>query len=73
VDEVLSVGDEEFQRKSFQKFLEFKKRGKTVILVTHTMPVVEDICDTVTWINKGEMMQTGPARDVVQKYQSSID
>ena len=73
VDEVLSVGDEEFQRKSFQKFVEFKKRGKTVILVTHTMPVVEDICDTVTWINKGEMMQTGPGRDVVKKYQSSID
>ena len=72
VDEVLSVGDEEFQRKSFQKFLEFKKRGKTVILVTHTMPVVTDICDTVTWINNGEMMQTGPAADVVAKYQSSI-
>ena len=73
VDEVLSVGDEEFQRKSFQKFLEFKKRGKTVILVTHTMPVVTDICDTATWINSGKMMQTGPAADVVAKYQSSID
>jgi lipopolysaccharide transport system ATP-binding protein len=72
VDEVLSVGDEEFQRKSFQKFLEFKKRGKTVILVTHTMPVVTDICDTATWINNGEMMQTGPAADVVKKYQASI-
>jgi ABC-2 type transport system ATP-binding protein len=72
VDEVLSVGDEEFQRKSFQKFLEFKKRGKTVILVTHTMPVVTDICDTATWINSGEMMQTGPAADVVAKYQASI-
>ena len=73
VDEVLSVGDEEFQRKSFQKFLEFKKRGKTVILVTHTMPVVTDICDTATWINSGKMMQTGPAADVVATYQSSID
>ena len=72
VDEVLSVGDEEFQRKSFQKFLEFKKRGKTVILVTHTMPVVEDICDSVTWINSGTMMQTGPAAEVVKNYQSSI-
>ena len=72
VDEVLSVGDEEFQRKSFQKFLEFKKRGKTVILVTHTMPVVEDICDSVTWINNGTMMQTGPAAEVVKNYQSSI-
>ena len=72
VDEVLSVGDEEFQRKSFQKFLEFKKRGKTVILVTHTMPVVEDICDSVTWINGGVMMQTGPAAQVVKNYQSSL-
>ena len=72
VDEVLSVGDEEFQRKSFQKFLEFKKRGKTVILVTHTMPVVEDICDTVTWINDGVMMHTGPAAQVVKNYQSSL-
>ena len=72
VDEVLSVGDEEFQRKSFQKFLEFKKRGKTVILVTHSMPVVEDICDSVTWINDGVMMQTGPAAQVVKNYQSSL-
>ena len=72
VDEVLSVGDEEFQRKSFQKFLEFKKRGKTVILVTHTMPVVEDICDSVTWINDGVMMQTGQAAQVVKNYQSSL-
>ena len=72
VDEVLSVGDEEFQRKSFQKFLEFKKRGKTVILVTHTMPVVEEICDTATWINDGVMMQTGPASKTVKNYQSTI-
>ena len=72
VDEVLSVGDEEFQRKSFQKFLEFKKKGKTIILVTHTMPVVEEICDSATWINQGSMMETGPAKAVVQRYQSSI-
>jgi ABC-type polysaccharide/polyol phosphate transport system ATPase subunit len=73
VDEVLSVGDEEFQRKSFQKFLEFKKRGKTIIMVTHTMQVVEEICDAVTWINKGTMMRTGNAVDVVKEYQSSVD
>ena len=72
VDEVLSVGDEDFQRKSFQKFLEFKKKGKTIILVTHTMPVVEEICDSATWINQGSMMETGPAKAVVQRYQSSI-
>ena len=73
VDEVLSVGDEDFQRKSFAKFLDFKKRGKTVILVTHNMAVVEDICDSVTWINNGQMMKTGPAKEVVGDYQSSVD
>ena len=73
VDEVLSVGDEGFQRKSFDKFLEFKKRGKTIIMVTHTMPVVEEICDTVTWIEKGTMMATGKAKAVVASYKKSLD
>jgi ABC-2 type transport system ATP-binding protein len=73
VDEVLSVGDEGFQRKSFEKFLEFKKRGKTIIMVTHNMQVVEDICDTVTWVEKGEMMATGKAKSVVASYKKSLD
>lgn len=73
VDEVLSVGDEGFQRKSFEKFLEFKKRGKTIIMVTHSMQVVEDICDTVTWIEKGKMMATGKAKSVVASYKKSLD
>ena len=72
VDEVLSVGDEGFQRKSFEKFLEFKKRGKTIIMVTHTMPVVEEICDAVTWIEKGTMMSTGNAAEVVKDYRNSL-
>ena len=72
VDEVLSVGDEGFQRKSFDKFLEFKKRGKTIIMVTHTMPVVEEICDAVTWIEKGSMMATGQAAQVVKDYRNSL-
>lgn len=73
VDEVLSVGDEEFQRKSFKKFSEFKNRGKTVILVTHSLSVVEELCDTVTWINNGKMMATGDAGVVVERYRSGID
>lgn len=72
VDEVLSVGDEGFQRKSFEKFLAFKKRGKTIIMVTHTMPVVEEICDAVTWIEKGTMMATGQAAQVVKDYRKSL-
>ena len=72
VDEVLSVGDSEFQKKSFEKFLEFKNLGKTIILVTHTMQVVRDICDTATWINQGIHLVTGDANNVVDRYEASI-
>ena len=72
VDEVLSVGDSEFQKKSFEKFLEFKNLGKTIILVTHTMQVVRDICDTATWINQGTHVVTGDANSVVDQYEASI-
>ena len=73
VDEVLSVGDEEFQRKSFHKFRELKKQGKTIILVTHAMPVVRDLCDSVTWLNNGVLEETGPAERVVEAYLKSVD
>jgi ABC-2 type transport system ATP-binding protein len=73
VDEVLSVGDEEFQRKSFQKFRELKKQGKTIILVTHAMPVVRDLCDSVTWLNNGVLQQSGPAQGVVDAYLASVE
>ena len=70
---MLSVGDEEFQRKSFQKFLEFKEQGKTIILVTHAMPVIEQLCDQVSWINSGKLMMTGKASEVVSSYRASVD
>lgn len=73
VDEVLSVGDEEFQRRSFQKFRELKKKGKTIILVTHAMAVVRDLCESVTWLSHGALQQSGPTERVVDSYLKSID
>ena len=73
VDEVLSVGDEEFQRRSFQKFRELKKQGKTIILVTHAMAVVRDLCESVTWLRDGALQQSGPTERVVDSYLKSID
>ena len=73
VDEVLSVGDEEFQRKSFQKFRELKRQGKTIILVTHAMPVVRDLCDSVTWLNNGVLQKSGPTQAVVDAYLDSVE
>jgi len=73
VDEVLSVGDEEFQRKCFQKFRELKAEGKTVIIVTHAMPVVRELCDTATWLRSGSLAQVGPSGTVVDAYLESVD
>jgi ABC-type polysaccharide/polyol phosphate transport system ATPase subunit len=73
VDEVLSVGDEEFQRKSFQKFRELKREGRTIILVTHAMPVVRDLCDAVTWLDRGTLQRSGPTNPVVDAYLNSVD
>jgi len=73
VDEVLSVGDEEFQRKSYQKFRDLKAAGKTIIIVTHAMPVIRDLCDQVTWLDRGKMQATGPTADVVSSYLNSVE
>lgn len=72
VDEVLSVGDEEFQHKSFEKFLDLKRAGKTIILVSHNLDVVSDWCDEVSWIEKGVHQMAGPAPEVVAAYRASV-
>jgi ABC-type polysaccharide/polyol phosphate transport system ATPase subunit len=71
VDEVLAVGDAEFQEKCFGKFDELKEAGKTVILVSHAMNTVNKMCDHAAWINKGELMCAGPAEPVIAAYAES--
>ncbi|MDR6971586.1 ABC transporter ATP-binding protein [Leifsonia shinshuensis] len=68
VDEVLAVGDAEFQEKCRQKFAEFKAVGKTVILVSHSMDQVQDMCDSVAWLNHGELLAVGDAESTVEAY-----
>ena len=72
VDEVLAVGDQDFQQKSYAKFKEFKKQGKTIILVTHALSIVEDLCDKATWLNLGEIKMTGPTKGTVAAYMKSV-
>ena len=71
VDEVLAVGDAEFQEKCFQKFRDLKAAGKTVILVSHSMDTVEAMCDHAAWINKGHLMAAGEAKPTIQAYTDS--
>ena len=71
VDEVLAVGDAEFQDKCFQKFRDFKAAGKTVILVSHSMDTVEAMCDHAAWVNKGTLMTSGEAAPTIKAYADS--
>jgi lipopolysaccharide transport system ATP-binding protein len=72
VDEVLAVGDQEFQDKCFQKFTDFKKQGKTVILVSHSMQTVQTMCDHVAWLNHGELKAVGAAEPTIKSYIDSL-
>jgi ABC-type polysaccharide/polyol phosphate transport system ATPase subunit len=72
VDEVLAVGDAEFQAKCFQKFRDFKTEGKTVILVSHDTGTVQKLCDQAAWINKGELQVVGQADATIAAYLTSL-
>jgi ABC-type polysaccharide/polyol phosphate transport system ATPase subunit len=72
VDEVLAVGDADFQAKCFAKFSDFKKAGKTVILVTHDMGTVSSMCDNAAWLSHGKLVQVGPAEPTIKAYLDSV-
>ena len=73
VDEVLAVGDEGFSLKCLDKFSEFKRRGKTILLVTHGLSMVERFCDEALWIERGENRLVGDPKRVVQMYLSDVE
>ena len=68
IDEVLAVGDEGFTRKCLDKIGEFRRRGKTILLVTHSLGLVEKMCDEALWLRHGEAADRGDAKRVVDAY-----
>jgi ABC-type polysaccharide/polyol phosphate transport system ATPase subunit len=73
VDEVLAVGDEGFTHKCLDKFSEFKRRGKTILLVTHSLGLVERFCDEALWMDAGSMKAIGDPKRVVGAYISDVE
>jgi ABC-2 type transport system ATP-binding protein len=71
LDEVLAVGDKDFKKKCDAKFSEIKKSGRTIVLVTHDMKAVQDMCDSAAWLDKGVVKDLGPAAGVVKSYLAS--
>jgi ABC-type polysaccharide/polyol phosphate transport system ATPase subunit len=73
IDEVLGVGDQNFFAKCFERILEFRHAGKTLICVSHSMAALEQLCDHGLWLNHGQVVQTGPIRQVIQRYVAAVD
>ncbi len=72
VDEVLAVGDEAFSHKCLAKFAEVRRRGKTILLVTHSLSLVERFCDEAVWLDAGRARSTGDPRRVVADYITDV-
>jgi len=73
IDEVLAVGDEGFTHKCLDKFADFKRRGKTVLLVTHSLNLVERFCDEAAWLDGGRMRAEGDPYRVIADYVSDVE
>ena len=72
VDEVLAVGDEQFQRRCADKFAELKRSGRTIVLVSHSLGSIASMCDAVAWLNHGVLQDVGDPSDVVDEYLTSV-
>jgi lipopolysaccharide transport system ATP-binding protein len=72
VDEILSVGDEHFGRKSREKMNEFRRAGKTIVVVTHDLGTVQSWCDTAAWIDGGRIRAYGRSDEVVNEYRKAV-
>ena len=68
IDEVLAVGDEEFQQRCFQKIEQFRREGRTIVFVSHGLSQVSQFCNDALWLEKGEVQRIGPAYEVVSEY-----
>ena len=72
VDEVLAVGDSEFQKKCLNAMRDLHNVGRTVLFVSHNMAAVENLCDRCLWIEGGKIKQDGNSRDVIKNYHATF-
>lgn len=72
IDEALSVGDGAFAKKSFERIMQLKEQGTTVLFCSHSMYQVESFCDRAVWLDHGQVQMEGPASKVVAAYADSL-
>lgn len=72
VDEVLAVGDEAFSRRCLEKFAEFERAGKTILVVSHDLSLVAERCRRAIWLDRGRLLADGPAGETVALYRERV-
>jgi len=72
IDEALSVGDGAFARKSFDRIMQFRKAGKTILFCSHSIYQVAALCDRAIWLDKGRIAMIGPSDDVTNQYGQTL-
>jgi lipopolysaccharide transport system ATP-binding protein len=72
IDEALSVGDGAFAHKSFERIIQFKERGKTIVFCSHALYQIEAICTRAIWIHNGQIMQAGDPKHVCAAYNANL-
>jgi ABC-type polysaccharide/polyol phosphate transport system ATPase subunit len=72
IDEILAVGDESFQQRCLEKFADLRQSGRTIVLVSHGLDAVRNICDRAAWLDHGALVKEGEAHDVVTAYLESV-
>jgi ABC-2 type transport system ATP-binding protein len=72
IDEILAVGDADFQRKCGEKFAELRSQGKTLVIVSHALTSIQNLCDSVALLEHGDLRRVGPAAEVVDEYLGDV-
>lgn len=72
LDEVLAVGDAGFQQKCTEKFAQFQNDGRTIVLVSHALPVLSAMCDAAVWLEDGKVQASGDTQNVLDAYDDAI-
>lgn len=68
VDEVLSVGDEKFRKKSYKKMTDLMLSDRTVLIVSHNTDTLKEFCDKILWVNDGQSVRLGKTEEVLEEY-----
>lgn len=73
VDEIVAVGDEEFQRRCIDYLHDLRERGTTIVVVSHSLDMIQRLCDRVAWLDHGHLVAEGPAQDVCEQYLAAVN